>query len=92
MKMSLPNDVIMIRRDHTVGTSVLEKLQTLVIAHEAAAGHGDQDPAPSSSRQRGPTSTPSVQPSNNEGIHLKTIQISTDATQITRITGELGDK
>jgi hypothetical protein len=60
MKMPSSNGIIKIRGDHTVGVSALEKLQALVAAHEGAAGSGDEDTAPSSSRQRGSTSTPRV--------------------------------
>jgi hypothetical protein len=60
MKMPLSNGIIKIRGDHTVGVSALEKLQALVAAHEGAARPGDEDTAPSSSRQRGSTSTPRV--------------------------------
>jgi hypothetical protein len=35
---------------------------------------------------------PYVQPSDNEDIPVKVIQISTDTTQTTRIMGNLGDK
>jgi hypothetical protein len=48
-KMSKPNGVIKIRGDCSTGVFVLEMLQGLAAAHEVAVGHGDQDPAPSSS-------------------------------------------
>jgi hypothetical protein len=48
LKMPSPNDIIKIHRDHSTGVSVLEKLQALAAAHEATAGHGHQDSAPSS--------------------------------------------
>jgi hypothetical protein len=71
LKMPSPNNVIKIRRDHMTCVSALEKLQTLAAVHEAATGRGDQDPTPSSSLQHGSTLAPCVQPSNNEGIHVK---------------------
>jgi hypothetical protein len=43
LKMPSPNGVIKIRGDRFIGVSVLEKLQTLVAAQEAAASHGEQD-------------------------------------------------
>jgi hypothetical protein len=65
----------------------------LAVAQEAAAAEqGRQDQAPSSSCQRGSTSTPHVHPSNNEDIPMTVIQIGTNATQTTRIAGNLGDK
>jgi hypothetical protein len=92
LKMLAPNVLIKIHGGRMAGVSTLEKLQALGAGHEAAARLGDQDPAPSSWRQRVMTSAPHVQPSDNGGIPVKTIQISTDATQTTHITGDLGDK
>jgi hypothetical protein len=73
-----PNDVLMIRGDRDVGVSALEKLQTLAAQHEAAEP-GSLDQAPSSSRQRGSSSAPHVQPSGKEGVPVKTVQIGVDA-------------
>jgi hypothetical protein len=78
--------------DSTAGVSTLEKLQPLAVAHEATVGHGDQDPAPLSSCQCVSTTAPHVQPSDNEGVPMKSIQIGADAAQTTRMTGDLGDK
>jgi hypothetical protein len=50
LKMSSPNGIIKIHGDRSAGVSTLEKLQALAASHEATTGHGDQDPAPSSSR------------------------------------------
>jgi hypothetical protein len=87
-----PNGVNRIHGDRSTGVSALEKLQALAVAHEAAAGHGDKDPAPSSLHQHGSTSAPRVQPSDNEDIPVKVVQINTDATQTTHVVGGLGDK
>jgi hypothetical protein len=58
LKMPPPNIIIKIRGDCTAAISALEKLQALAAAHEAATGPGGQDPASSSSRQRGSASAP----------------------------------
>jgi hypothetical protein len=92
LKMSSPNDIIKIHRDRYVGVSMMEKLQALAAAHEAAAGQGAPDQAPSSLRQCISSSTPYVQPSDSEDVPVKIIQIGADAAQTTRITGKLGDK
>jgi hypothetical protein len=92
MKMSSPSSIIKIYGDRTTGIFVLEKLQALVATHEGAAGPGDQDSAPSSSCQSNSTSAPHVQPKDNEGIPVMTIQIGKGAAQTTRIAGDLGDK
>jgi hypothetical protein len=53
LKMPSPNGVLKIHEDREAGVSALEKLQALVAQHEAAAGSGSSDLAPSSSHQRG---------------------------------------
>jgi hypothetical protein len=75
LKIPSPNDVRKIRRYHDADVSVLEKLQALATQHEAIARPGSLDQAPSSSRQRGSSSVPRVQPSSKEDIPVKTIQI-----------------
>jgi hypothetical protein len=92
LKMSSPNGIIKIRGDRITGAFTLEKLQVLATAQEAVVGFGESDQAPSSSCQRILSSAPCVQPSNNEDIPVKVVQISVDAVQTTRITGNLGDK
>jgi hypothetical protein len=62
LKMSSPNDVIKTHGDRSANVFALERLQALATAHEATTNHGEQDPAASSSCQRGSTSAPRVQP------------------------------
>jgi hypothetical protein len=90
--MPSPNSIIKIRGDHTTHIFALEKLQTLAVTHEVAAGQGAPDQAPLSSCQCVSSSAPRVQPSDSEDVPMKVIQIGADATQTTRITGNLGDK
>jgi hypothetical protein len=92
LKMSSPNDVLKIHGNRDAGVSTIEKLQALAAQHEAAAGSGSPDQAPSSSRQRGSSSAPHVQPSGKEDIPVKTIQIGADVAQTTHITGDLDSK
>jgi hypothetical protein len=92
LKMLSPNGVLKIHEDYNVGVSALEKLQTLAAQHEAAAGPSSRGQEPSGSRQRGSSSAPHVQPSSNVDVPMKTIQIRTDATQTTRIAGDLDSK
>jgi hypothetical protein len=73
LKMSSPNGVLKIRGDRKAGVSALEKLQTLAAQYEAAAGPGSPDLTPLSSRQRGSTSAPRVQPSGKEDVPVKTV-------------------
>jgi hypothetical protein len=60
LKRSLPNGIIKIYGDRSVGVSTLEKLQVLAVAHKAIAGQGAPDQAPSSSRQCVSSSAPRV--------------------------------
>jgi hypothetical protein len=92
LKMPSPNDVLKIHRDRDACVSTLEKLQALAASREAAARPVGKDPAPLSSRQHGSTSAPHVQPLDNEGVPVKTIQIGADAAQTTRIMGDLDSK
>jgi hypothetical protein len=87
LKMSSPNIVLKIRGDRNAGATVLEKLQALATQHEGAAGLGGQDQAPSNSCQRGSSSAPHVQPSGNDDVPMKTIQIRTNPAQTNRIAG-----
>jgi hypothetical protein len=80
LKMPFPNGVLKIRGgDHDVGVCAQEKLQALAVAHDADEEPGGQDPAPSSSRQRGSTSAPHVQPSGKEDVPVKIVQVGTKA-------------
>jgi hypothetical protein len=60
LKRSLPNGIIKIYGDRSIGVSTLEKLQVLAVAHKAIAGQGVPDQAPSSSRQCVSSSAPRV--------------------------------
>jgi hypothetical protein len=91
-KMPSPNGIIKIRGDCTTGVSALEKLQAQAVTQEVATGHGRQYQAPLSSHQRGSSSAPRVQPSDNEDIPVNVVQIGTDVTQTTPIAGNLDDK
>jgi hypothetical protein len=75
-----------------MGVCALEKLQALAVAHEATEEPGGQDPAPSSSCQRGSALAPCVEPSDKENVPAKTVQIETEAGQTTRISGDQDSK
>jgi hypothetical protein len=92
LKMSSPNGVLKIHEDCNADISTLEKLQTLAVQHEAVAGPGSPDQAPSSSHQRGSSSEPRVQPSGKEDISVKIVQIGADVAQTTHIAGDLEHK
>jgi hypothetical protein len=92
LKMPSPDGVPKILGDRDARACALEKLQTLVVAREAVAEPGGQDPAPPSSRQHGSTSAPHVQPFAKEDVPVKNILIGAKAAQTTRISGDLDSK
>jgi hypothetical protein len=79
LKMSSPNGIIKIRGDRITGAFTLEKLQALATAQEAVVGFCELNQAPSSSCQHILSSASCVQPSDNEDIPVKVVQISVDA-------------
>jgi hypothetical protein len=92
LKMSFPNCVLKIYGACDEGISTLEKLQDLTASHEAAAGLEGLDPTPLTSHHHSSASAPHVQPSDNEGVLVKTIQIGVDAAETTHIVGGLDSK
>jgi hypothetical protein len=92
MKIPFPIGVVKIHGDCNADVSALEKLQALAAQHEATARPGSRDQEPSSSCQCGSSLAPCMQPSGNEDIPMKNIQIGADAAQTTRIVGDLDSK
>jgi hypothetical protein len=80
LKMPSPNGIIKICGDCSAGISALEKLQTLVAAHEVTAGNGAPDQALSISCQCVSSSTTHVQPLDSEDVAVKIVQICADAS------------
>jgi hypothetical protein len=80
LKMASSNGIIKIHGDHSTSVSALEKLQTLAVTHEVAAGQGAPDQALSSSCHHISSSAPYVQPSDGEDVPVKVIQSGADAT------------
>jgi hypothetical protein len=89
LKMSSPAGILTVRGDCTAVLAAIEKLHTLAaeIARPDDGGRG-----PMASNARTPSKAPKVQPSGIDGGPAKTIQVSTDPSQTTRIAGNLGEK
>jgi len=85
--MPSPAGVLTVRGDHTAAVAAVEKLHALTA--EAARIEGED---PSTSRAKAPTRAPKVQPSDPDDVPMKTIQVGTEPSQTTRITGSLGEK
>jgi hypothetical protein len=90
LKMSSPAGVLTMQSDWTAAVMAVEKLHALAAGLAPAAGAEGSDP--SSSRAKAPTKAPKVCPSNMDDVPVKTIQVGAEASQTTRIGGNLGEK
>jgi hypothetical protein len=68
----------------------VEKLHALAAGLAPTAGPEGSDP--SSSHAKALTKAPSVRPSDTNDVPMKTIQVGAEASQTTRIRGNLGGK
>jgi hypothetical protein len=82
LKMSSPAGVLTVRGDRAAALAVVEKLHVLA-AETAHPDDGGRDP--STSGTKAPGKVPKVQPSGVDGGPVKTIRLSTDSLQTTRI-------
>jgi hypothetical protein len=86
LKMPSPAGILTVQGDRTAALAAVEKLHTLAveIARPDDGGRGPSAKAPSKA--------PKVQPTTVDGGPAKTIQVSADSSQTTRILGDLGGK
>jgi hypothetical protein len=89
LKMSSPVGVLTMRGDRPTALAAVEKLHALV-AEAARSDDGGRDPSISCTKT--PAKVPKVQPSGADGVPIKTLQLSTDSSQTTRIVGDLEEK
>jgi hypothetical protein len=89
LKMSSPAGVLTVRGDRAAALAAIEKLHALA-AETARPEDGGRDP--STSGTKAPTKVPKVQPSGADSGPVKTIQVSADSSQTTRIAGNLEEK
>jgi hypothetical protein len=68
----------------------VEKLHALATGLTLAAGAQGSDP--STSRTKAQAKAPKVRPSDTDDVPVKTIQVGAEASQTTRIGGNLGEK
>jgi hypothetical protein len=89
LKMPSPAGILTVRGDRTIALAAVEKLHTLAaeIARSDDGGRGPSVPS-----DRAPSKAPKVQPFGADGGPAKTIQVSADPSQTTRIAGNLGEK
>jgi hypothetical protein len=89
LKMPSPAGVLTVRGDRAAAVAAVEKLHALA-AETARSDNGGRDPSTSSTKE--PTKVSKVQPSGADGGSVKTVQIGTDSSRTTRITGNLEEK
>jgi hypothetical protein len=89
LKMSSPVGVLTVRGDWPATLAAVEKMHTLA-AEVARPDDGGRDPSTSCTKT--PTKVPKVHPSGVDGVPVKTIRLSADSAQTTRIAGDLEEK
>jgi hypothetical protein len=89
LKIPSPAGVLTVRGDRAAAVAVVEKLHALAAE---TARPDDRGRDPSTSGTKAPAKVPKVKPSGADGVPVKTIQLSADSPQTTRITGDLEEK
>jgi hypothetical protein len=89
LKMPSPAGVLTVRGDRPAALAAVEKLHALVAE---AARPDDERRDPLTSCTKTPTKVPKVQPSGADGVPVKSIRLSADSSQTTRIAGDLEKK
>jgi hypothetical protein len=89
LKMSSPVGVLTVRGDRPAALATAEKLHALAAE---AARLDDVGRDPSTSYTKKPAKVPKVQPSGVDSVPVKTIQLSADSPQTTRIAGDVEEK
>jgi hypothetical protein len=89
LKMLSPTGVLTMRGDRPAALAAVEKLHALA-AEAARPDDGGRDPSTSCTKT--PAKAPKVQPSGADDVPVKTIQLSADSSQTTRIAGDLEEK
>jgi hypothetical protein len=90
LKMPSLAGVLTVQSDRAASVVAVEKLHAL--ATGLAPATGAEGSEPSSSRAKALTKAPKVRPSDTDDVPVKTIQVGAEASQTTRIGGNLGDK
>jgi hypothetical protein len=90
LKMPSPAGVLTVQSDRTATVVVVEKLHAQAAGLAPAAGAEGSDP--SSSHAKAPAKAPKVRTSDTDDVPVKTMQVRVEASQTTRIGGNLGEK
>jgi hypothetical protein len=89
LKMPSPTGVLTVRGDRPAALAAIEKLHALA---EKAARLDEVGRDPLTSCTKTPAKVPKVQPSGADSVLTKTISLSADSPQTTRIMGDLEEK
>jgi hypothetical protein len=90
LKMPSPAGVLTVQSDRAAAVVAVEKLHALATGLAPVTGAQGSDP--STSRAKVPAKAPRVCPSDTDNVPVKTIQVGAEASQTTRIGGNLGEK
>jgi hypothetical protein len=90
LKMPSPTGVLTVQSDRAAAVVAVEKLHALATGLAPAVSAEGSDP--SSSRAKAPAKAPKVRPSDTDDVPVKTVQVGVEASQTTRIGGNLGEK
>jgi hypothetical protein len=85
LKMPSPAGVLSVHGDRTAALAAVEKLHALAV-ETTRPGGGGRSPSAFGAK------APKVQPTEADDGPAKTIQVSADPSQTTRIAGNLGEK
>jgi hypothetical protein len=89
LKMPSPAGVLIVQSDRAITIVAVEKLHALATGLAPAAAEGS---GPSSSHAKALAKAPKVRPSDADDVPVKTIRVGAEASQTTRIGGNLGEK
>jgi hypothetical protein len=90
LKIPSPADILTVQSNQTAVVVAVEKLHALAAGLAPTTGAEGSDP--SSSCAKALTKAPRVRPSDTGDVPVKTIQVRAEASQTTRIGGNLGEK
>jgi hypothetical protein len=79
-----------VQSDWAAAVMAVEKLHALATGLDPAAGAEGSDP--SSSNAKALAKAPKIRLSDTDDVPVKTIQVGAEASQTTRIGGNLGEK
>jgi hypothetical protein len=90
LKMPSLAGVLIVQSDRAAAIMAVENLHALATGLAPAAGAEGSDPLPSCAKAL--AKAPKIRPSDTDDVPMKTVQVGAEASQTTRIGGNLGEK